>query len=92
VKKLVAALALALRAAVALAHGHFCVAASSTGVATRGITIDAPPSDVWPWLAQVGPHPRGGVYTFDWIENLLGLTRRISRSRFRLPALEIGSG
>jgi hypothetical protein len=40
----------------------------------------------------VGPHPRGGVYTFDWIENLLGLTRRISRSRFRLPALEIGSG
>ena len=43
------------------------------GVATRAITIDAPPSAVWPWLAQMGPAPRGGAYTYDWIENLLGL-------------------
>ena len=43
------------------------------GVATRAITIDAPPSAVWPWIAQMGPHPRGGAYTYDWIENLLGL-------------------
>jgi hypothetical protein len=43
------------------------------GVATRAITIDAPASAVWPWLAQMGPGPRGGAYTFDWIENLLGL-------------------
>jgi hypothetical protein len=43
------------------------------GVATRAITIDAPPSNVWPWIAQMGPAPRGGAYTFDWIENLLGL-------------------
>jgi len=43
------------------------------GVATRAITIDAPPSAVWPWLAQMGPSPRGGAYTYDWIENLLGL-------------------
>jgi len=43
------------------------------GVATRAITIDAPPSAVWPWLAQLGPSPRGGAYTYDWIENLLGL-------------------
>ncbi len=28
---------------------------------------------MWPWLAQMGPSPRGGVYTYDWIENLLGL-------------------
>ena len=28
---------------------------------------------VWPWLAQIGPSPRGGAYTYDWIENLLGL-------------------
>ena len=28
---------------------------------------------VWPWLAQMGPSPRGGAYTYDWIENLLGL-------------------
>ena len=43
------------------------------GVATRAITIDAPPKAVWPWVAQMGPSPRGGAYTYDWIENLLGL-------------------
>jgi hypothetical protein len=43
------------------------------GVATRAITIDAPAPAVWPWIAQMGPSPRGGAYSYDWIENLLGL-------------------
>ena len=43
------------------------------GVATRAITVDAPPAAVWPWIAQMGPSPRGGAYTYDWIENVLGL-------------------
>ncbi len=43
------------------------------GVATRAITIAAPADAVWPWLAQMGPSPRGGAYTYDWIENLFGL-------------------
>jgi hypothetical protein len=43
------------------------------GVSTRAIEIEAPATDVWPWLAQMGPAPRGGAYTYDWIENLLGL-------------------
>jgi hypothetical protein len=43
------------------------------GVSTRAITIDAPAGAVWPWLAQMGPSPRGGAYTYDWIENLLRL-------------------
>jgi hypothetical protein len=43
------------------------------GIATRAITVDAPASAVWPWIAQMGPAPRGGAYTYDWIENLLGL-------------------
>jgi uncharacterized protein YndB with AHSA1/START domain len=43
------------------------------GVSTRAITIDAPAASVWPWIAQMGPSPRGGAYTYDWIENLLGL-------------------
>lgn len=43
------------------------------GVSTRAITIDAPAEAVSPWLAQMGPAPRGGAYTYDWIENLLGL-------------------
>jgi hypothetical protein len=46
---------------------------NADGVATRAITIDAPAAAVWPWLAQMGPSPRGGAYTYDWIENLLGL-------------------
>jgi hypothetical protein len=46
---------------------------AADGVSTRAIDIDAPPGDVWPWLAQMGPSPRGGAYTYDWIENLLGL-------------------
>src|SRR6185312_15163359 len=43
------------------------------GVATRAITVEAPPAAVWPWIAQMGPAPRGGAYTYDWIENLLKL-------------------
>jgi hypothetical protein len=43
------------------------------GVSTRVIEIEAPAAAVWPWLAQMGPSPRGGAYTYDWIENLLGL-------------------
>jgi hypothetical protein len=46
------------------------------GISTRAIEIDAPAADVWPWLAQMGPSPRGGAYTYDWIENLLGLNMR----------------
>jgi hypothetical protein len=43
------------------------------GVTTRAIDIEAPAAAVWPWLAQMGPDPRGGAYTYDWIENLFGL-------------------
>jgi hypothetical protein len=49
------------------------------GVSTRAITINAAPSDVWPWIVQIGPAPRGGVYTYDWIENLLGLKMHSTR-------------
>ena len=46
---------------------------AADGISTRAIDIAAPPADVWPWIAQMGPAPRGGAYTYDWIENLLGL-------------------
>lgn len=39
---------------------------------TRAITIDAPPAAVWPWLVQLG-QGRGGLYSYDALENLLGL-------------------
>jgi hypothetical protein len=39
---------------------------------TRAVRVAAPPGAIWPWLVQLGPG-RGGAYTYDWIENLLGL-------------------
>ncbi len=41
-------------------------------VSTRAISVEAAPAVIWPWLMQMGPG-RGGAYTYDWIENLLGL-------------------
>ena len=41
-------------------------------VTTRAITVHAPAGAIWPWLAQMGSG-RGGAYSYDWIENLLGL-------------------
>jgi hypothetical protein len=38
---------------------------------TRAITIHAPVPQVWPWLVQMG-QGRGGLYSFDGLENLLG--------------------
>jgi hypothetical protein len=40
--------------------------------ATRAITIHRSPEAVWPWIAQLG-QGRGGFYSFDALENLLGL-------------------
>ena len=38
---------------------------------TRAVTIEAPPEQVWPWLAQLGAD-RGGFYSYEWLENLAG--------------------
>ncbi|NTY58875.1 hypothetical protein [Mycolicibacterium sphagni] len=38
---------------------------------TRGITIDAPIEEVWPWLVQIGEN-RGGFYSYDVLERLVG--------------------
>ena len=36
--------------------------------ATRAITIDAPPEDVWPWIVQIGSG-RAGWYAIDRLDN-----------------------
>lgn len=54
--------------------------------ATRAITINAPSSHVWPWVAQVG-QDRGGFYTYDWLENLAGCD--IHTSDVIVPELRI---
>jgi glyoxylase-like metal-dependent hydrolase (beta-lactamase superfamily II) len=47
-------------------------------VATRAISIAAPPADVWPWLVQIGVG-RAGAYAYDWLDRLFGLDVRSSR-------------
>jgi hypothetical protein len=40
--------------------------------ANRAITVLAPPEAIWPWLVQLG-QGRGGFYSYDALENLVGL-------------------
>jgi hypothetical protein len=37
----------------------------------HAVTIDAPPSAVWPWLIQLG-QDRAGFYSYDWLERAFG--------------------
>jgi hypothetical protein len=37
----------------------------------HGVTIHAPADSVWPWLAQIG-QDRGGFYSYEWLERLIG--------------------
>jgi hypothetical protein len=39
---------------------------------TKAITIQAPPEVIYPWLLQIGVD-RGGMYSYQWLENLFGL-------------------
>ncbi|GAB3879450.1 SRPBCC family protein [Terrabacter terrigena] len=48
-------------------------------VATRAITIEALPEAVWPWVVQIGAD-RGGFYSYDVLENLLGCRLRSADS------------
>jgi hypothetical protein len=43
------------------------VVPDATGGDTRGITIDAPPEAVWPWLVQMG-YGRAGWYSYDTLD------------------------
>lgn len=42
---------------------------NATLIATRSITISAPPQDVFPWIRQMG-FGRAGWYSYDWLDNL----------------------
>ena len=36
--------------------------------ATRAVTIDASPEDIWPWIVQIG-YRRAGFYSYDSLDN-----------------------
>jgi hypothetical protein len=42
---------------------------------TKALTIKGKPQAIYPWLLQLGVD-RGGMYSYAWLENLLGLKVR----------------
>src|ERR1039458_5199111 len=54
--------------------------------ATRGITIQGRPDDIWPWLVQIG-YGRAGFYGYDLIENL-GSSTGVRSAGSILPELQ----
>lgn len=46
------------------------IIATPTVQTDHAVTIDAPPTAVWPWLVQMG-WGRGGWYTARWVDRLL---------------------
>lgn len=66
------------------------VVKNPTQLSTRAVTIDALPEEIWPWLVQMG-QGRGGAYSYDWIENLMGLDiHSANRIIPELQTLEVG--
>jgi hypothetical protein len=41
---------------------------NTMGQLTNAITVDQPPRDVWPWLAQMGAGTRAGWYSYDRLD------------------------
>jgi hypothetical protein len=39
---------------------------------TLAVTVAAHAEEIWEWLVQIGSG-RGGMYSYDWLENLIGL-------------------
>ena len=48
------------------------IISSPKSVYTHGVKINAPAKYVWPWIAQMGCG-RGGFYSYEALENLIGL-------------------
>jgi len=51
-----------------------------------GVTINAHPEHIWPWLVQMG-YQRGGLYSYDWLDRLFGFLDRPSATRI-LPEFQ----
>jgi hypothetical protein len=57
---------------------------------TRALSIAAPVERVWPWLVQMG-QGRGGLYSFDALENLVGCDiHSVDRIMPEFQALDAG--
>lgn len=57
---------------------------------TRAVTVRASPAVIWSWLVQMG-QGRGGLFSYDWLENLAGLDiHTLDRIVPELQKLEVG--
>jgi hypothetical protein len=54
----------------AVQPGDEYIPAPATAVRTRAITIHATPSQIWPWLVQLGAG-KGGYYSYTSIEGMI---------------------
>lgn len=52
---------------------------------THAIALDAPPTEVWPWIVQIG-QGRAGFYSYQELENLVGC--RIRNATDILPRFQ----
>jgi len=60
-------------------------------VSTNAVSIRASAAEIWPWLVQMG-YRRGGMYSYDRIDRLLGILDRPSANRIipEFQHLEVG--
>ncbi len=54
---------------------------------THAVTIDAPPDQVWPWIAQIG-QSRGGFYSYTFIENMISQDRSYQNASEIIPQFQ----
>ncbi len=59
--------------------GDDLVTSPKTGY-TQAITINAPKSEVWRWLVQIG-YKRAGWYTYDFLHRLVGIAGCVDDER-----------
>jgi hypothetical protein len=58
---------------------------------TKAITVEAEPSDLWPWLAQLG-RGRGGLYSYDFLDRLFGILDAASATAILPQYQELRTG
>ena len=54
--------------------------------ATRGVTIEARPEEIWPWIVQIGM-TRAGWYSYDLLDNLGRPSARGILPQFQNPKI-----
>jgi hypothetical protein len=60
---------------------------------TRAVTIDRPPSDVWPWLVQMGyPAYRAGWYAPYWLDRFVWHVKERSAERIVAELQTLAAG